>query len=38
MGPEVIMTTIPEPMGLRAYGMHEDSVSASLLYLFVVQC
>jgi hypothetical protein len=37
-GPEVIMTTIPEPMGLRAYGMHRDSVSASLLLLFTIQC
>jgi hypothetical protein len=37
VGPEVIMTTIPEPMGLRAYGMHEDSISAPLLHLLIVQ-
>jgi hypothetical protein len=36
-GPEVIMTTIPEPMGLRTYGMRGDSVSASLLLLFAIQ-
>jgi hypothetical protein len=36
-GPEVIMTMIPELMGLRAYGMHRDSVSAPFLHLLVVQ-
>jgi hypothetical protein len=36
-GHEVIMTTIPEPMGLRAYGMRGDSVSALPLHLLVVQ-
>jgi hypothetical protein len=35
-GPEVIMTTIPKPMGLRAYGMCGDSVSTLLLHLLVV--
>jgi hypothetical protein len=38
MGPEVIMTTIPEPMGCRTYRMREDSISASLHHLFDVQC
>jgi hypothetical protein len=28
MGPKVIMTMIPEPTGLRTYGMCRDSVSA----------
>jgi hypothetical protein len=37
VGPEVIMTTIPEPAGLHAYGMHRDSVLAPLLHLLVVQ-
>jgi hypothetical protein len=37
MGPNVIMITIPEPMGLRAYGMRRDSISASSLHLLVVQ-
>jgi hypothetical protein len=37
MGPEVIMTTIPEPTGLCAYGMRGDSISAPLLHLLVVQ-
>jgi hypothetical protein len=36
-GPEVIMITIPEPTGLHAYGMRGNSVSASLLYLLIVQ-
>jgi hypothetical protein len=36
-GPEVIMIMIPEPMGLRTYGMHGDSVSALPLHLLVVQ-
>jgi hypothetical protein len=36
-GPEVIMITIPEPMGLRAYGMRGDSISVPLLHLLVVQ-
>jgi hypothetical protein len=38
MGPEVIMTTIPEPSGRHAYGMHGDSVLASLHHHFTVQC
>jgi hypothetical protein len=37
VGPEVIMTTIPEPTGLRAYGMCGDSVSAPLLHLLIIQ-
>jgi hypothetical protein len=37
-GPEVIMTTIPEPMGHHAYGMCGDSVSAPLHRHFAVQC
>jgi hypothetical protein len=37
MGPNVIMITIPEPMGLRAYGIRGDSVSAPSLHLLVVQ-
>jgi hypothetical protein len=36
-GPKVIMTTIPKPSGLRAYGVHGDSVLAPLLHPFVVQ-
>jgi hypothetical protein len=32
------MTTIPELMGRRTYGMHEDSVSALLHHHFAVQC
>jgi hypothetical protein len=32
------MTTIPEPMRRRAYGMRGDSVSAPLHHHFVVQC
>jgi hypothetical protein len=35
-GPEVIMTTIPKPMGRRAYKMRGDSVSALLHHLFTV--
>jgi hypothetical protein len=31
------MTTILEPMGLRAYGMYGDSILAPLLHLLVVQ-
>jgi hypothetical protein len=31
------MITIPEPTGLRAYGMHGDSVSAPPLHLLVLQ-
>jgi hypothetical protein len=38
MEPEVIMTTILEPMGRRAYGMRGDSVSAPLHHLFAFQC
>jgi hypothetical protein len=37
-GPEVIMITTPKPTGLRAYGMHGDSVSVPLLHLLVIQC
>jgi hypothetical protein len=36
-GPEVIMITIPEQTGLRAYRMHGDSVSAPPLHLLVIQ-
>jgi hypothetical protein len=36
-GTEVIMIMIPEPMGLRAYGMHGDSISVSPLHLLIVQ-
>jgi hypothetical protein len=32
------MTTIPEPMGRRAYGMRGDSVLAPLHHHFAVQC
>jgi hypothetical protein len=38
MGPEVIVTTIPELMGRRAYGVRGDSISTSLHHLFAVQC
>jgi hypothetical protein len=37
-GSEAIMTTIPESMGHRAYGMHGDSVSAPLHHHFAIQC
>jgi hypothetical protein len=37
-GTEAIMTTIPELMGRRTYGMHGDSVSALLHHHFAVQC
>jgi hypothetical protein len=37
VGPEVIMTTIPELTGRHAYGMYEDSISVSLQQLFAVQ-
>jgi hypothetical protein len=37
-GPEVIMIMIPELMGLRAYEMRGDSVSAPPLHLLIVQC
>jgi hypothetical protein len=37
MAPEVIMTTIPKPMGRRAYRMHGDFVSAALHHLFTIQ-
>jgi hypothetical protein len=36
MSPEAIMTTIPEPMGRRAYGMRGDFVSAPLHHHFIV--
>jgi hypothetical protein len=36
-GLEIIMTMIPEPMGLRAYRMREDAVSTPLLHLLIVQ-
>jgi hypothetical protein len=35
---EVITTTIPKLTGRRTYGMHGDSISASLHHLFTVQC
>jgi hypothetical protein len=36
-GPELIMITIPDPTGLRAYGMRGDSISAPPLHLLIVQ-
>jgi hypothetical protein len=36
-GPEVIMTTIPEPTGRRTYEMRGDSISVSLHHLFTFQ-
>jgi hypothetical protein len=36
-GPEVIMITTPEPMGLRAYVMRGDSILVPPLHLLVVQ-
>jgi hypothetical protein len=32
------MTTIPELMRHRTYGIHGESISTPLLHLFVVQC
>jgi hypothetical protein len=38
VGPDVIMTTIPELMGRRVYEMHGDFILAPLHHLFTVQC
>jgi hypothetical protein len=37
MGPEAIMTTVPEPSRHQAYGMRGDSISALLHNHFVAQ-
>jgi hypothetical protein len=37
VGPEEIMITIPEPLGLRAYRMRGDSVSVLPLHCLVAQ-